>query len=174
MSRIAVVGCCGAGKSTFAQKLAKKTNLPLYHLDKIFWKPNWMQEDPEVFQQKLREWTEQEQWIIDGNFTRTASTRFQAADTVFFFDYPVWLCLFRTIKRVIISYGQTRSDMADGCSEHFDFAFLRYISRFRTETRPRVLQALEEYGQHCKVIVFKRPSDVKEWLENYKEKHVTD
>ena len=171
MSRIAIIGCCGAGKSIFSIRLQELTQLPLYHLDQIFWKPGWVQEDSEIFENKLQEWIKREQWIIDGNFTRTVSPRFEAADTVFFFDFPIWLCLFRAIKRVITTSGHVRSDMADGCPEHFDFAFLCYIARFRKETRPRVMQALEDHGQHCKIIVFKGPRDVKEWLANYKEEY---
>lgn len=33
MKRAIVIGCPGAGKSTFARKLAAKTGLPLYYLD---------------------------------------------------------------------------------------------------------------------------------------------
>ena len=40
MLKIIVIGCPGAGKSTFARKLKNITNLPLYHLDMIWHKPN--------------------------------------------------------------------------------------------------------------------------------------
>ena len=33
MKRAIVIGCPGAGRSTFARKLAAKTGLPLYYLD---------------------------------------------------------------------------------------------------------------------------------------------
>ena len=36
MNRIVIIGCPGAGKSTFARKLAAKTGLPLYYLDMIW------------------------------------------------------------------------------------------------------------------------------------------
>ena len=34
--KIIVIGCSGAGKSTFARALAEKTGLPLCHLDLIW------------------------------------------------------------------------------------------------------------------------------------------
>ena len=39
-SRIIVIGCPGAGKSTFARKLRDKTGLPLYYLDMLYHKPD--------------------------------------------------------------------------------------------------------------------------------------
>ena len=39
MKRILVIGCCGAGKSTFSKELSAKLNLPLVDLDRLFWKP---------------------------------------------------------------------------------------------------------------------------------------
>lgn len=33
MKKIIVIGCMGSGKSTFAEKLHRKTKIPLFHLD---------------------------------------------------------------------------------------------------------------------------------------------
>ena len=40
MKKIIVIGCPGAGKTTFAQKLCDKTRLPLFYLDAIWHKPD--------------------------------------------------------------------------------------------------------------------------------------
>ena len=39
MKKVLILGCPGAGKSTFARKLRDKTGLPLYYLDMIWHKP---------------------------------------------------------------------------------------------------------------------------------------
>ena len=36
-----VIGANGAGKSTFSKKLSEILNIPVYHLDSIYWLPNW-------------------------------------------------------------------------------------------------------------------------------------
>ena len=38
MKKIIVIGCPGAGKSVFSQKLKEITNLPLFHLDMLYHK----------------------------------------------------------------------------------------------------------------------------------------
>jgi adenylate kinase family enzyme len=37
--RIVVIGCGGAGKSTFARHLSEILDLSTIHLDSFFWKP---------------------------------------------------------------------------------------------------------------------------------------
>ena len=34
--RVVIIGCSGAGKSTFARTLARQSNLPLIHIDREF------------------------------------------------------------------------------------------------------------------------------------------
>lgn len=40
MKRIMLIGSGGSGKSTLARELGEKLNIPVYHLDVLFWKPN--------------------------------------------------------------------------------------------------------------------------------------
>lgn len=47
MNRIIVIGSSGSGKSTLSRKLSKSLDLPVYHLDALFWKPNWVMTEPD-------------------------------------------------------------------------------------------------------------------------------
>ena len=38
MNKVIVLGASGVGKSYFSKRLASLTNLPLFHLDNIWWK----------------------------------------------------------------------------------------------------------------------------------------
>lgn len=40
-----VIGCCSAGKSTFAKRLHTATGLELIHLDQHYWQPNWVEKE---------------------------------------------------------------------------------------------------------------------------------
>ena len=82
-----IIGCPGAGKSTFARKLNKKTQLPLYYLDMLWHKPDRTTVDRDLFDKKLKEIILQDKWIIDGNYGRTLEMRIQSCDTIFLLDF---------------------------------------------------------------------------------------
>ena len=92
MKKVLILGCPGAGKSTFARKLRDKTGLPLYYLDMIWHKPDRTTITKQEFDAKLSEIIKQEEWIIDGNYGRTLEMRFKECDTVFFLDLPTNVC----------------------------------------------------------------------------------
>ncbi len=46
MTRVAVIGNGGGGKSTMCRQLSRALNIPCYTIDKIQWKPGW-QRTPE-------------------------------------------------------------------------------------------------------------------------------
>ena len=71
MNRILINGSPGAGKSTFAKELAKRTGIPLYHLDLIWFYDNCDMESRVIFDKKLQEILETERWIVDGYYPRT-------------------------------------------------------------------------------------------------------
>ena len=37
MEKVIIIGCPGSEKSTFSKALHNKTNIPLFHLDMMFW-----------------------------------------------------------------------------------------------------------------------------------------
>ncbi|WP_306795338.1 AAA family ATPase [Cohnella sp. GbtcB17] len=101
MNRILIIGSAGSGKSTLSQRISEELKLPVIHLDKYYWKPNWVPTPNEEWDNFVIEATNQEQWIMDGNYTRTLDLRLKRADTVIFLDLSRWLCLYRIIKRRI-------------------------------------------------------------------------
>ena len=55
MKKIIIIGCPGSGKTTFAEKLQRVTNLPLYYLDAIWHKPDRTHISREEYDKKLSE-----------------------------------------------------------------------------------------------------------------------
>ena len=90
--KILVIGCAGSGKSTLSRELRDITGLPWFHLDNIWWRPDRSHISREEFDRKLDEILLTDRWILDGDYSRTYETRFQACDTVIFLDYPLQRC----------------------------------------------------------------------------------
>lgn len=100
MQRVLVIGISGAGKSTFARKLAPLVGLPLIHLDKEFWRPGWRLTPRVEWWERVAELAAGERWLMEGNYANSLHLRLPRADTVLWFDYPTVRCLGRVLKRV--------------------------------------------------------------------------
>lgn len=139
MQKVIILGCPGAGKSTFARRLHAATGLPLFYLDRLWHRPDHTTLPREVFDRALAQILAGDRWIVDGNYLRTLEMRLQACDTAFFLDYPPELCL----EGVKARLGRPREDMpwAEDC---LDSAFRQTILRFPAEQRPTVLRLLAQ------------------------------
>ncbi|MBZ5200928.1 topology modulation protein [Planomicrobium chinense] len=128
MKKVMVTGVsAGAGKSTFAAELGKKLDIPVYHLDSIYWKAGWIEADPEEFRAAQEKITAGDRWIIEGNYTASFDIRMKEADTFIYLEVPLSVCLYRVLKRWLTNLGKTRPDMAEGCPEKMEWAFLKFI-----------------------------------------------
>ena len=150
MKKIIVIGCPGAGKSTFARRLKEMTGLPLYYLDQIWHKVDRTTVSKEEFDAKLREIIQQDSWIIDGNYLRTMECRLDACDTVFFLDYPLEICLEGAKARI----GTVREDMP-WVETEFDEEFRQWILDFPKDQIPVIYELLKKYETEKEIIVFK-------------------
>ena len=68
------------------------------------------------------------------------------------------------MKRLITDFGKVGDDMARGCPERFDWAFIKYVLNFRRKTRPRILKKLNELGSGSRVLRFRSPLALDQWL----------
>jgi adenylate kinase family enzyme len=162
MNRVLVVGCAGAGKSTFARRLAGISGLPVIHLDRHYWQPGWVETDKVQWASRVETLIAQPAWIMDGNYGGTLAARLSRADTVIHLDMPRALCLWRVLKRTTLKHGRTRDDMTEDCPERFDWPFLQYVWRYRRDHRPILLDALRGFdGTH---VTFRAPAEIGTWF----------
>lgn len=149
MKKVIVIGCSGAGKSTFARKLSAKTGLPLNYLDMIWHLPDRTTLSREEFATRLEMITSGEKWIIDGNYLHTLPFRLQNCDTVFFFDLPTDVCLAGAEERI----GKEREDMP-WTDETMNEEFRQWIIDFPMQQLPVINSLLSEYKEKVKIIIF--------------------
>ncbi|WP_219836836.1 DNA topology modulation protein [Paenibacillus sp. R14(2021)] len=164
MNRIIVIGSAGSGKSTLSQRLGEALSLPVVHLDRYYWKPNWLATPSEEWDEFLEEVASRERWIMDGNYTRTLGIRLHAANAVVFLDMPRILCIYRIIKRRIQYHGKTRPDLNEDCPEKLDWAFISWVWNYKKSSRPRIVEMLERVKEGKQVVILKTRNEVKEFI----------
>ena len=150
MQKILVIGCPGAGKSTFARSLRDRTGLPRVYLDCLWHRPDGSHVTQEAFDGALQAQLARPRWIIDGNYLRTMEPRMAACDTIFLMDYPLEVCLAGAQSRV-----GTRHEDLPWVEETFDPEFRQWILDFGRDQLPRVYQLLEQYRPGREVHIFR-------------------
>ena len=159
MKKVIVIGCPGAGKTTFAEKLRDKTELPLYYLDAIWHNPDRTHISREEYDARLAEILALDSWIIDGNYSRTIESRILACDTVFLFDLPVEVCLDGAISRI----GKGRYDIP-WIETELDPNFKRKIEEFPSKNLPTIYALIDKYRDCKTVVIFKSREQADEFL----------
>ena len=159
MQKVLVIGCSGAGKSTFARRLRDITGLPLYYLDRLWHKADRTHITREEFDRVLAEWLARPAWILDGDYSRTLPQRLEACDTVFFLDFPLEVCLAGVENR----RGAQRPDMP-WVEEELNAEFLQYILDFGRDQLPIVTALLERYRGRRKIITFHSRAEADNYL----------
>ena len=169
LHKILVIGCCGAGKSTFSKKLQAILKLELIHLDQYYHKPNWEEPKKVEWEKRVNNLVQKPSWIMDGNYSETMDIRIKNADTIIYLDYPILKCFWRVIKRVFKYNGIQRSDMANGCKEEFDLEFLYFVLMFNIRFRKEILTKLNLVKDKKEVCVFKTDKQADKFLAQISE-----
>lgn len=159
MKKIIVIGCPGSGKTTFAEKLRDKMDIPLFYLDAIWHKPDRTHISREEFDVRLDEILKLDSWIIDGNYSRTVELRIKACDTVFLFDLPTEICIEGATARL----GKGRYDMP-WIDTALDPKLKEEIENFTVKNLPIIYDLLEKYKDGRNIVIFKDRAETERYL----------
>lgn len=174
LERIMVIGISsGVGKSTFARKLSEVLNIQAYHLDVLFWKPGWVEAPLEEFAAAQKNIVSKDQWIIEGNYSNTYEIRAEQADTIFYLELPLYICLYRVIKRWLQNIGRTRPDIGEGCIEKIDWAFIKFICTTYYPRKRKMnerIKAFQEQGSKKTVYMLRSSQEIQAYLEELKKR----
>lgn len=168
--RIAIVGTTGSGKTTLAQAVAHRLQIPHIELDALYWEPHWTPAPDDEFRSRVATAISPDRWVTDGNYSKVRELVWKRADTIVFLDYPFWLVLRRLLGRTVRRSLQ-KEPLWSGNRESLRQSFFSSDSillwLFRTYARnrrkyPALLQQ-PEY-QHLAVVHLRSPQDTELWL----------
>jgi adenylate kinase family enzyme len=151
MQRVVILGRGGAGKSTVARRLGEVLGLPVIELDKHFWQPGLVPLPKDQWVRVQLELANQPRWVMDGDLGPydVLPVRLSAADAVLLLDFPMWLCLWRTLRR-----GKERWD------------FWWRLITWRWLERPKIRGLLAEHPS-VEVHAFQSPKELDQFLSKF-------
>jgi adenylate kinase family enzyme len=164
VKKIVIIGCPASGKTTLSNKLGRQLNIPVYHLDKIFWAESGGIKQ-EKFLEAQEEILKKEAWVVDGNFHRskTFPIRLEQADTIILLNLPKWRILWQLLKRTIKNYGGNRPDMPSHHRDKFDWKLIKFIWNFPSE---ELREKVALYQNQKKVYVIKKSDEQRAILDS--------
>lgn len=175
-NRINVVGTSGSGKSTFSKRLAQILEYPYIEIDKIFWEPNWKSPTDEKFFSNLKKSLNRDQWVLDGNYTRSIFIKWEKVDLVIWLDYSFTRTFYQVLKRSL-RRAYTQEEIWEGTAnrESFKKSFLSKdsIIWWMLTTYKSVKIKYQEFlinpdYSHIKFIRLKSPKEAEKYLMSLK------
>jgi adenylate kinase family enzyme len=160
--RVLVLGSAGAGKTTFAVRLAAVLCLPVIHLDAEYWRPGWEHMPTDEWAERVDALAAQDTWVMDGNYGGTLERRLRRAQAAVFLDVARLTCMRRVIMRSWRFRGRPGPGLPPGCPERLEWQFLAWVWNYERRSRGRVISLLAASGLPVVHLTSAREAD--RWL----------
>ena len=164
--KISIIGTSNSGKSTLAQNLSKKINVPCFHLDQIAFYPNtnWLRRPNDEFIEDHNKLLSGESWIIEGNYSSCMKGRFDYSDTVIWLDSSVFSCVYRYIRRAIKGDSNRPGRLA-GATKEFNFDMITHILFTYPKLRRRYTSLLA--SSNISPLIIRSLKDLNRYYKNW-------
>ena len=162
--KIQIIGYSGAGKSTLAKKLGEYFKIPYLHLDNVQFYGDWQERSKEEQNAIVNNFLkENENWVIDGNYSVVAPSRFENSDITIFLKYNRFFCYYMCRKRYY-KYRNTSRESCP-CKEKFDFKFKKWIL-FTSRTKKMKKKYYTNLNKTKGLkLIFKNRRQLNKWLD---------
>jgi adenylate kinase family enzyme len=147
MTKIAIVGNVGAGKTTLAEAICKALNLPHLRIETIRFDRDGKYLTPEAFTRRFKEWTDLDDWVIVGT-ARLFIWRalLESAEIIIYLDHPLRVNFWWASKR------RVRMLLAGKRPKMKAIPFYKSLWLVHTKLRSGLLEILEEQRSCGKII----------------------
>jgi adenylate kinase family enzyme len=169
MTRVAVIGNAGGGKSTLCRKLSAALGIELFVIDYIQWRPGWVPTPQDEVRRAHDQILARERWIVDGwGPFDTIEARFAAADTIILVDHPLHVHYWWAIKRQAASLVREQPGIAPGCPlPPVTWRMLKLIWHVHKHMRPRLLSLVERYRVGRQVLHLRSPRELRGFVRQH-------
>lgn len=162
MTKVALLGNAGGGKSTLCESLSYAKGLTVYQLDKLQWNPGWVPTPQEEFDYKHDLILAKDKWIMDGVASlESIERRLEAADTIIFVDHPLWVHYWWAAKRQFMCLFRERPNFVEGCPmlpKTFELA--KMIWSIDKNLRPTLLSLIHKHREGKQVFHIRSPKEL--------------
>lgn len=111
MTRTAIVGNAGGGKSTLARLIAATFDTPLIEIDTLYWREGWVEAPRDIYDCHHAAAIAETSWVIDGlGRLDLIPQRLSRATEIILIDMPLWTHFWLAAERQI--------SWVKGCIEH--------------------------------------------------------
>ena len=171
MTKIAVIGNAGGGKTTLCRRLGSLLNIPVHTVDLFQWQPGWVATPYPQLAEIHQSWLQNETWIIDGfGAWDLIERRFQQADTLILVDYPLYIHFWWAFKRQIRDVFSPRDDLPPNCPMlPRTRDLIEVMLRVHREMRPQLLETMQNIAKDnngaIRFIHLRSPKEMKQFLK---------
>jgi len=164
LSKVAIIGNAGGGKSILALQLGTALRPPVYVIDNIQWQAGWRLTSPRVVAATHTTWLAGSEWIIDGwGAWELIEQRFDEADTIVVVDFPIRVHYRWALQRqVLAALGLTKGWPPHGCKAlPVTLRLLKVMRYVNQELRPRLLSLASQERFRSRVVHLRSPRELR-------------
>jgi hypothetical protein len=124
------------------------------------WQEKTIEQQNEIVNKFLQE---NENWIIDGNYSKVSPIRFEISDITIFLNYNRFYC-YKMCKRRYKLYKDSHRESCP-CKEKFDFEFRKWIlyeGRTKQRKQKHIINLNKTNGEK---LIFKNLKQLNNWLK---------
>ncbi len=161
--RISIIGMPGSGKTTLAERISKKLDIPHIHLDRFWFEAGGQRNSrttPNIenvrayIREKTLEAIGKESWVSDGFYSRIQPEIAARADTIIFLDIPLWRRLINHTTR--IGYADRHKEL----TLRQEILFFFDIIRRHFTARPKIQALVREHRDKLIILTSYKKVDV--------------
>ena len=173
LRRVIVVGSSGSGKTTLARGISQALGSPHIELDAMRYGPNWTETPDDIFREKVGDATQEDIWVVDGNYSIARDVLWPKATTLIYLDYSVGVIMRRLIARTLrrnikreVLWNGNKENILDNFKIFSNESVIAYSLKNHWRRRRDFTRLFEhpDYA-HVQKLRFHTPRATEEWLK---------